>query len=158
VQVSDSVLGDINANPNTVLTKTGGNLDNFLETGETWTYVLAGTAQFGSYSNTGTASGSYIDSTNTTGTGTAIDDSSYYGTADVGQITPTGTTCDQYVSGTAQDFSAYYASQGGNIQYGTNKGKINQTNLLLHGTFQYHQGNQSNHPNHRQNRPEQQRT
>ena len=137
VQVSDNILGDIDAKANTVLTKTGGDQDSVLESGETWTYVLTGIAQAGSYSNTGTATGDYTDSAGHTGTDSASDSSSYFGTADVGQITPTGTTCDQYVNGTAQDFSTFYASQGGVIQYGTNKGLINATNP---GVFFYYTG------------------
>jgi hypothetical protein len=41
VQVSDDVLGDIDANAATVLVKTGGDQDDLLESGETWTYTLA---------------------------------------------------------------------------------------------------------------------
>jgi hypothetical protein len=58
-------------------------------------------------------------------------------TFDVGQITPTGVTPNQYINGTASDFSNFYASQGGVIQYGTNRGKINQTNP---GVFFYYTG------------------
>jgi hypothetical protein len=86
----------------------------------------------GSYSNIGTATGS-IGGTPVTKT----DSSSYFGTADVGQITPTGVSCDQYVQGTAPDFSQFYASQGGVVQYSTNKNKISQTNP---GVFFYYTG------------------
>jgi hypothetical protein len=58
-------------------------------------------------------------------------------TFDVGQISPTGVTPNQYINGTAPDFSQFYASQGGVIQYDTNKGKINQTNP---GVFFYYTG------------------
>ena len=48
---------------------------------------------------------------------------------DYGQIAPTGTTVNQYISGTAVDFSDFYASQGGNIQYTvSDQGKISGTN------------------------------
>ena len=61
---------------------------------------------------------------------------------DVAQIAPTNTTCDQYVNGTAQDFSTYYAYQGGVIQYslrsqGRFKDQINQVNP---GAFFYYTG------------------
>lgn len=79
IQVSDNVLGDIDANANTVLTKTGGDTDNLLEAGETWTYKLAGTAVgSGSYHNTGTASGQFTDTAGHTRTDKASDDSSYF--------------------------------------------------------------------------------
>lgn len=56
---------------------------------------------------------------------------------DYAQIAPTGTTCDQYINGTALDFSTFYAYQGGVIQYTTNKGLINGTNP---GVFYYYTG------------------
>jgi hypothetical protein len=58
-------------------------------------------------------------------------------TFDVGQISPTGVTPNQYINGTAPDFSQFYASQGGVIQYSTNKGNIGQTNP---GVFFYYTG------------------
>ena len=56
---------------------------------------------------------------------------------DFAQIAPTGTTCQQYVNGTAQDFADYYAYQGGVVQYGVKSNKINQTNP---GVFFYYTG------------------
>jgi hypothetical protein len=56
---------------------------------------------------------------------------------DFGQIAPTGTTCQQYVNGTAVDFDVYYASQGGVIQYTVKSNKINSTNP---GVFFYYTG------------------
>ena len=53
------------------------------------------------------------------------------------RITPTGTTCEQYVNGTAVDFSDFYASQGGVVQYGIKADKINSTNP---GVFFYYTG------------------
>lgn len=79
VQVSDDVLGDIDANVNTVLTKTGGNQDDFLEDGETWTYTLAGTALVGEHKDTGTAYGDFTDTAGHTETVDDDDGSSYFG-------------------------------------------------------------------------------
>jgi len=108
------------------------NKDGKLNPGESWTFTASGTAVAGSYSNNGTASGT-VGST----TVTKSDPSSYFGTADVGQIAPTGVSPNQYINGTAPDFSQFYASQGGAVQYGTSKGKINQTNP---GVFFYYTG------------------
>ncbi|GET41994.1 hypothetical protein MiSe_68080 [Microseira wollei NIES-4236] len=108
------------------------NNDGKLNPGESWSYTASGTAVAGSYNNIGTASGS-IGGTTVTKT----DSSSYFGTADVGQIAPTGVTCDQYIQGTAPDFSQFYASQGGVVQYSTQGGLINQTNP---GVFFYYTG------------------
>ncbi|MEJ8827202.1 hypothetical protein WKW80_35340, partial [Variovorax humicola] len=108
------------------------NNDGKLNLNETWIFEKTGTAVAGSYSNIGTASG-----TNGT-TVTDTDPSSYFGTSPLGQITPTGTTPNQYIDGSALDFSDYYASQGGVIQYGVNnQGKIGQTNP---GVFFYYTG------------------
>jgi hypothetical protein len=71
-------------------------------------------------------------------TDTATDDATVtYTFIDFAQIAPTGTTCAQYVNGTAVDFSDYYASQGGVVQYGVQSNKINQTNP---GVFFYYTG------------------
>ncbi|MDO9212310.1 MAG: Calx-beta domain-containing protein [Methylococcales bacterium] len=56
---------------------------------------------------------------------------------DVAQIAPTGTTAQQYINGTSQDFSDYYASQGGVVQYGVKGDLINNTNP---GVFFYYTG------------------
>jgi hypothetical protein len=56
---------------------------------------------------------------------------------DFGQIAPTGTTCQQYVNGTAVDFDVFYASQGGVIQYTVKSNRINSTNP---GVFFYYTG------------------
>ncbi|PXW89616.1 hypothetical protein C8R34_10415 [Nitrosomonas sp. Nm84] len=53
------------------------------------------------------------------------------------QITPTGTTVQQYINGTAPNFEDFYASQGGVIQYGVKSGLINSTNP---GVFFYYTG------------------
>jgi hypothetical protein len=109
------------------------NKDGKLNPGESWTFTASGTAVAGSYSNIGTASGTATGGNPVPKT----DLSSYFGTADVAQIAPTNTTPQQYINGTAPDFSQFYASQGGVIQYSTNKNKISQTNP---GVFFYYTG------------------
>jgi hypothetical protein len=114
--------------------------DQVLDLNETWTYEATGTAGTGDYSNIGTATGDFTDDLGNTETATATDPSSYFGISTAGQITPTGTTCDQYINGTAQDFEDFYASQGGVIQYNDNNkapGVINSTNP---GVFFYYTG------------------
>ncbi|TPK05869.1 hypothetical protein FJ872_25525 [Mesorhizobium sp. B2-5-9] len=59
-------IGDVNDN-------------NKLDIGEVWKFSATGTAVTGAYSNTGTASGSFTDDANHTGTDTATDDSGYFG-------------------------------------------------------------------------------
>ena len=55
-----------------------GEEDGILNLNDTWVYTAAGTANVvGNYSNIGTASGSYTDSADHTGTATASDGSSY---------------------------------------------------------------------------------
>ena len=61
-----SVSGDTNSNSK-------------LDLSETWVYTASGTAATGSYSNTGTASGSFTDSAGHSRTDTATDASSYFG-------------------------------------------------------------------------------
>jgi hypothetical protein len=55
---------------------------------------------------------------------------------DLGLIAPTGTTCEEYVTGTAEDFRDYYGPNGV-IQYQTKSNKISQTNP---GVFFYWTG------------------
>jgi hypothetical protein len=96
VQVSDSDVGDIDANINTVLVKTGGDQDADFEPGETWTYTLAGVATTGVYANTGTATGDF-------GTTTVTDtDNSGYSGANA-QISIVKTTQDLGAAGTGDD-------------------------------------------------------
>lgn len=49
-------------------------------------------------------------------------------TTEFGQLTPTGTTCDDYVGSSALDFREFYSSQGGVIEYQVKKNVIFQTN------------------------------
>ena len=118
------------------LVKTGGDQDNLLEVGETWTYTWTAVVPVsaGTPTNTNTAT---VTARDDEGTSATDDDTASVTFVDYGQIAPTGTTCDQYVNGTAQDFSDYYASQGGVIQYGIKANKINNANP---GVFFYYTG------------------
>ncbi len=106
--------------------------DSLLDVGESWIFEKAGTAVAGTYMNLGTAHGSSGPTTVH-----ASDDSSYTASAPSALIAPTNTTPYQYISGTYQTFQEYYASQGGDIQYGVRGGKIGQTNP---GVFFYFTG------------------
>ena len=131
VTVTDDFVSDLTRVADVV-----GDNDVLLEVGETW-----------GYSATHTVTQDEIDSgAAILNTATATSKESAPDTADASvdveqtdfaQIAPTGTTCDQYIQGKAQDFSDYYASQLGNIQYGTRNGRINSTNP---GVFFYYTG------------------
>ena len=97
-----------------------------LAVGANETLTMMGTAIGGQYHNWGTASSDdYTDDAGHTETATASDDSSYFGTYDLGEIMATGTLCSDYLSGNiGQIFEYYYADQGGDIQYNVNKGLI----------------------------------
>ena len=105
--------------------------DGKLDVSETWMFEKVGTAVVGTYENVGTAYGTAGITVNDS------DESSYTATAPGALIAPTGTTPLQYVNGTALTFEEYYASQGGDIQYGVKGGKISQTNP---GVFFYFTG------------------
>jgi uncharacterized repeat protein (TIGR01451 family) len=87
VEVTDDKLGAV------------GTIDSLL-VGETKTLTMTGTAAPGQYENIGTATVSYAGNTIT-----ATDPSHYYGQGPTGQICPTQTTCDQYMSGIAADLT-----------------------------------------------------
>src|SRR5262249_19300625 len=72
VVVSDNVLGTI-SNP----VKTGGNQDNLLDPGETWTYTATAPAAAGEHTNVGTVNGQ--DAFVASSTVTANDDACYFG-------------------------------------------------------------------------------
>ncbi len=117
------------------------NTNSILETTETWTYsadYVVTQADLNAGTNLVNVAG-----VTTAQTARQTDDAtSTVKTINVAQIAPTGTTCDQYIDGTAQDFSTYYAYQGGVIQYGVGssgrfKDQINQTNP---GVFFYYTG------------------
>ncbi len=111
---------------------TGG--DKIMSPGEKWIFTATGTTVAGNYSNIGTVTALDPNAKPVTDT----DVSSYSATAkDYGLIAPTSTTVSQYISGTASTFEAYYASQGGVVQYGVKGGLIGQTNP---GVFFYFTG------------------
>ncbi len=108
------------------------NDDGALDAGEIWIFTASGTAIAGDYENLATATGQYADISVTDD-----DKSSYFGYSHDALIAPTGTTPQQYISGTAMTFQDYYADQGGVIQYSVKSGKIGQTNP---GVFFYFTG------------------
>ncbi len=103
-----------------------------LEVGEQWVFEKSGFAEPGLYVNVGTVTAEPVGSNTEV---TDSDESSYFVAS--GLIAPTNTTPYQYISGTYQTFQEYYASQGGDIQYGVRGGKVGQTNP---GVFFYFTG------------------
>ncbi|MBD2578050.1 SdrD B-like domain-containing protein [Oscillatoria sp. FACHB-1406] len=138
ITLSDSNF-DLNGNAPGTTINIASLAANDGQTGGQDEYVFTFTApwQSGQHTNTATVSANYTDSAGNTVNLSDSDNANYFGTANVGQITPTGVNVNQYINGTAPDFSDYYASQGGVIQYNTNKGKINNTNP---GVFFYYTG------------------
>jgi len=92
----------------------GDDGDNILQPGEVWIYRTTGTAVVGQYSNMGTVTGNYNGMQYTD-----QDPSHYYGQGPTGQICPTQTTCDQYMSGIAVTLTQ--ASYNFNSKTGTIK-------------------------------------
>ena len=122
--------------PEVALVKSGDD-DNLLEKGEAWTYTWTKTVPLSpsTPNNTNTAT---VIGKDDEGTSATASDTANVKFLDYGQIAPTGTTAQQYVNGTALDFSTYYASQGGVIQYNVNnRGNIGSTNP---GVFFYYTG------------------
>lgn len=68
----------------TVSLLTGDNGNNILESTEVWYYTAVGTAMVGTYTNIGTASGSFTDTAGHIGTDTESDESSYTGEDQMG--------------------------------------------------------------------------
>ena len=135
VGLTNVVLGDEFASGATYVSGDTSNT-GVLDTDEIWTYSADYTVtQADLNAGTSLVNVATVDTDQTTEQ--QDDATSEVKTNDFAQIAPTGTTCDQYIQGTAQDFSAYYASQGGNIQYNTRKGRINSTNP---GVFFYYTG------------------
>ena len=79
VPLANVTVTDSEAGVTPVLQSGDANGNNLLDVGETWFYTADGTATAGSYSNTGTATGSFRDTARQTVTDTAADDSSYFG-------------------------------------------------------------------------------
>ncbi|WP_372742966.1 hypothetical protein, partial [Neptunomonas sp.] len=57
-----------------------------------------------------------------------------------GLIAPTGTTCDDYITGKADDFEDYYDFQNGDIQYNGNNKNPGTVNSANPGVFFYYTG------------------
>lgn len=106
--------------------------DGVLDVAEAWIFEASGLAEPGRYVNLGGVSAETVVSGDEV---TDFDESSYFIAS--GLIAPTNTTPYQYISGTYQTFQDYYASQGGDIQYGVKGGKISQANP---GVFFYFTG------------------
>ncbi|HTM54546.1 MAG TPA: VCBS repeat-containing protein, partial [Pirellulales bacterium] len=79
VALSNVSVTDNQSGVSPVLQSGDTNNNSKLDLGETWVYAAAGTAITGSYSNTGTASGSYTDSAGHSRSDSASDGSSYFG-------------------------------------------------------------------------------
>ncbi len=108
--------------------------DSIMSPGEIWIFKASGTTVAGNYTNIATVSAAAPDSSFVT----KSDSSSFSAIPkDYGLIAPTATTVSQYISGTASTFESYYASQGGDVQYGVKGGLISQTNP---GVFFYFTG------------------
>jgi hypothetical protein len=65
-----------------------GNGNEVFDAGEVWEYIATGTAQGGSYSNTGKVTGNYTDDLGNTASPMDTDDSSYFGVVSPGARTP----------------------------------------------------------------------
>ena len=139
VTVTDSVSG---VTPAFVSGDTNSN--GKLDLTETWIYTATGTAIVGSYSNTGTASGSYTDDEADTGTDTATDLSNYTGKVQVNVIK---TVNGKPFSGPDLTFQLRQGAAPVNGQFGTeietqlanvaNNGEITFNTLLSVGTYQF---------------------
>jgi hypothetical protein len=57
-----------------------------------------------------------------------------------GQIAPTGTTCDDYLTGMADDFQDYYAFQDGEVKYKSDNQNLDIINSVNPGVFFYYTG------------------
>ncbi|MGB4346035.1 MAG: matrixin family metalloprotease, partial [Burkholderiaceae bacterium] len=114
-----------------------GNDNGILEVGETWSYTATHTVTQDEI-NAGTTLVN-VATGDTDQTAPKSDDAStmIVQMQSNGLIAPTGATIQQYINGTAMRFEDYYASQGGDIQYGVKANKISQTNP---GVFFYFSG------------------
>jgi len=133
----DTALGNINVSDSIsgiTPTYVGGdtNSDGKLDLGENWIYEASGNAVAGSYSNIGTAAGSYTDDAGHTGHASAEDASSYFGMKpgiDINKVT-TG-----YVSPTSQgtgDGLSFLAGYGITWTYSvTNAGNVALDHIVV---------------------------
>jgi uncharacterized repeat protein (TIGR01451 family) len=88
VALSNVTVTDDHAGVTPVYQTGDVNSNGLLDLTETWTYTASGTAIMGSYSNIGTAKGSFTDTAGHTRTAMASDGSSYFGQCDVIVIGP----------------------------------------------------------------------
>ena len=119
------------------------NTDGLLQTSETWIYKATGTAICGTYSNIGTAEGSYTDDAAHSRTAKATDPSNYTGKV---QVKVNKTVNNKPFSGPALTFELRQGAAPVNGQFGTvletqqaniaNNGQITFSTLLLPGTYQ----------------------
>ena len=132
-------MSGINVTDNTGLVFTG--VEGTLAAGAfDYSDVITKTAVAGQHTNIATVTGTVTDGGGNTSNPTDNDPANYFGISTAGQITPTGTNCDQYITGKAENFEDYYAYQKGVIQYNDSnakKGVINSTNP---GVFFYYTG------------------
>ncbi len=100
--------------------------------------------EFGQHTNTATVSGEFTDDLGDTNIPTDTDDANYLGISAAGQITPTGTACDDYISGMAENFEDFYDTpqkpQNGDIQYNDNNKNPGIVNSANPGVFMYYTG------------------
>jgi len=111
VALSGISVSDNQLLPGSVQYVSGDNGNGVLDANETWIYQANGTAIHGSYSNTGTVTGSFTDSAGNISTPSAHDDSSYVG------VTP-HITLDKVTQGVDQNGQSH-TGDGINIQAGT---------------------------------------
>ena len=126
VSISDPKLGALNCTPAQPAT---------LAIGETLTCTGSYTIKAadvnagitGKVTNTATATGSYTDDAGHTGDATATATATVTQVAATGGIRPTGTTCQQFSTGTGQTMQQYYPPLG-YVYYTVKNQKINNVN------------------------------
>jgi hypothetical protein len=119
------------------------NTDGIFDLTETWIYEATGTAIVGSYSNIGTAAGSFTDDEDVTGTDSETDASNYTGKV---QVNVTKTVNGAAFSGPDLTFQLRQGAAPVTGQFGTvldtqianvaNNGEVTFDTLLTVGTYQ----------------------
>ena len=144
VTVADPLISD--------LAFAGGDTDgdSELDVNETWTYEGSYTVTANDFLTDATAEPNdtqpgFIDNTATADSNETDPESDSESVpirsiAPAGQITPTGTTCEDYISGMAENFEDYYDFQGGDIQYNDNNKAPGVINAVNPGVFFYYTG------------------
>jgi uncharacterized repeat protein (TIGR01451 family) len=143
VPLSSITVTDNKAGVTPVYKSGDTNGDGILDLTETWIYEATGTAIVGSYSNIGTASGTYTDSEIHDRTDTATDSSSYTGKV---QVNVNKTVNNKPFSGPELTFELRLGAAPVNGQFGTvletqkanvaNNGQVTFNTLLSIGTYQ----------------------